>query len=238
MPASEQPRLFTGKPDRTPRADGRRPGRPTRAMIELRNEELLDRSLDLFLDQGFEATTIDTICATVGMARRTIYSRYGDKETLFKAALQRAIDQWIVPVERLRERVTADLEETLIAIGRLWVGNLQTPSGQRLVRIANTEVYRNPEVARYLWERTTGPTIDFIASLFRERLRPAGSDMSDVNDAAAAFMILVVVGSVQLAVWSHMAPDDHDRQVAYRTRLFLNGAQTVPIRGAGGQRAS
>ena len=227
MEAHDPMLLFTGKPSRPARPDGRRPGRPTREMIELRNEELLDRSLDLFLEQGFEATTIDTICAAVGMSRRTIYSRYGDKETLFKAALQRAIDQWIVPVERLRELVGSDLEQTLVAIGKLWVGNLQTASGKRLVRIANTEVFRNPDVARYLWERTTGPTMGFVTELLRERLRP-GTDVPDAHDAAAAFMILVVIGSVQLAAWSHMAPDDHDRQVEYRTQLFLNGARTAP----------
>lgn len=228
MEAREPTQLYTGKAERPPRADGRRPGRPTREMIELRNEELLDRSLDLFLDHGFEATTIDTICAAVGMSRRTIYARYGDKETLFKAALQRAIDQWFVPVERLQQLVGDDLEQTLIAIGRLWVGNLQTPSGVRLVRIANTEVFRNPDVARYLWERTTGPTIDFITGLLSDRLRPAGEDVADARDAAAAFMILVVIGSVQLAAWSHMEPGDHDRQVEYRTRLFLNGARATP----------
>lgn len=228
MEQSQPTQLFAGKPARAARSDGRRPGRPTRAMIALRNEELLDRSLDLFLDHGFEATTIDTICAAVGMSRRTIYSRYGDKETLFKAALQRAIEQWIVPVEQLRELVGEDLEESLIAIGRLWVGNLQTPSGRRLVRIANTEVFRNPDVARYLWERTTAPTIDFITELLRAQLRPEQDDVPDARDAAAAFMILVVIGSVQLAVWSHMEPGDHDRQVAYRVRLFLDGARARP----------
>ena len=224
METAPSTKLFSGKPARAPRRDGRGPGRPTREIMELRNAELLDRSLDLFLDHGFEATTIDTICAAVGMSRRTIYSRYGDKETLFRAALQRAIDQWIVPVERMRELETDDLEETLVAIGRRWVGNLQTPSGQRLVRIANTEVYRNPEVARYLWERMTEPTAGFLTDVFRTRLRPEGQDVSDAADAAAAFIILVVIGSVQLATWSQMAPDDHERQIVYRTRLFLRGA--------------
>ena len=85
----------------------------------------LRTSLDLFLDHGFDATTIDTICADVGMSRRTIYSRYGDKETLFKAALQRAIDQWIIPVERLRDQECEDLEATLVAVARLWVSNIK-----------------------------------------------------------------------------------------------------------------
>lgn len=225
MTASEPTPLFTGKPAHPVHRDGRRPGRPTRAMIEQRNEELLDRSLDLFLDNGFDATTIDTICADVGMSRRTIYTRYGDKETLFKAALQRAIDQWIIPAERLRELECEDLEATLVAIARLWVSNIKKKSGMRLVRIANTEVFRSPEVARYLWDRTAEPTIGYLTDLLKRRLRPGASSVPDARDAAASFLILVVEGSVQLALWNPMSPDDQDRQILYRTRLFLKGAQ-------------
>lgn len=197
-------------------------------MIQQRNEELLDRSLDLFLDRGFEATTIDTICADVGMSRRTIYARYGDKETLFKAALQRAIEEWIIPVERLREQECTDLEATLVAIARLWVSNIKKKSGIRLVRVANTEVYRSPEIARYLWERTAEPTLGYLTELFERRLRPEAQDIPDARDAAASFLILVVEGSVQLSLWNQMAPDDFDRQILYRTRLFLKGAQLPP----------
>ena len=81
---------------REPAADGaaqtakrnrRGPGRPT-----LSNEELLDTALDLFLENGFERTSIEAICSAAGMAKRTVYARYGDKTSLFQAAINRAID--------------------------------------------------------------------------------------------------------------------------------------------------
>src|SRR5258706_9963960 len=92
----------------------RRPGRPS-----LSNEEQLDKALDLFLEQGFERTSIEAICQAAGMAKRTVYARYGDKTSLFKAVLQRAIQEWIVPVERLRAAECDDLEKSLLAIGEI-----------------------------------------------------------------------------------------------------------------------
>lgn len=216
--------LFAGKSVKPPRKPGRGPGRPTAEIIALRNEELLDKALDFFLENGFEATTIDAICNAVGMSRRTIYSRYGDKETLFRAALQRVIEQWVVPIETMRAQETADLEETLRAIARIWVGNVRKPSGMRLVRIANTEVFRRPEIAEYLWERTAQPTLGYLTDLFKRRLRPGAASTPDAEDAAAAFLILVVEGSIQLAVWGRMPDEEFERQIAYRTRLFLKGA--------------
>src|SRR5262252_440042 len=82
------------KPSRLGR---RRPRRPS-----LSHEEFLDRALELFFEQGFEGASIESITASAGIAKRTVYQRFGDKKSLFKAALQRAIDKWIVPIERLQ----------------------------------------------------------------------------------------------------------------------------------------
>jgi TetR/AcrR family transcriptional regulator, mexJK operon transcriptional repressor len=213
-----------------PRKAGRRSGRPTREEIERRNQELLDGALDLFLENGFEATTIEAISSSLSMSRRTIYARYGDKTALFKAALQRAIDEWIVPIERLQAAETDDLEETLLGIARIWVANLKRPAGVRLVRIANTELYRMPEIADYFLERTAQPTLAYLTDLFRRRLRPDAPEIPDAADAAAAFLILVVEGSVQWAAWQKSSDAEIDRQIVYRTRLFLDGARSEDLR--------
>jgi AcrR family transcriptional regulator len=219
--------LFSGKAEKQPRKAGRGPGRPTRAQIELRNEELLDHSLDLFLERGFEGTTIEAITDSIGMSRRTVYARYGDKITLFKAALQRAIDEWVIPAERLQAVENEDLEATLLAIARMMVANVRSPSGLRLTRIANMEVFRMPDLAAYLWERTAQVTLSYLEDLFRRRLLPAPPSPTAVKDAALAFLILLVEGSYQMTAWSRLSDEEFDRQVVYRTRLFLNGARAT-----------
>jgi AcrR family transcriptional regulator len=222
MDAESATLLFTGKPARTPREAGRGPGRPTRAQSELRNRELLEAALDLFLERGFEGTTIEAIVDAVGMARRTVYARYGDKITLFKAALQRAIDDWVVPEERLRAAETGDFDETLLAVARLMVGSALTPAGMRLTRIAHAEVIRMPEIGAYLSERTERRAMAYLVDLFRRRLALPAAD-----DAAKAFMVLVVDGAFQARVWHRADDAEVDRQVVYRTRLFCSGVVAV-----------
>ena len=108
----------------------RKPGRPS-----LSNEELLDKALDLFLEKGFAGTSIDAICAAAGMAKRTVYSRYGDKEALFKAALSRAIDEWIVPIDRLREQEGEDFEASLMRIGEILVSNVLEDFSDEIINL-------------------------------------------------------------------------------------------------------
>src|SRR5690349_18551875 len=63
--------------DAPPAPKRRRARRPS-----LSNEQLLDQALDIFLQHGFDRTSVDAITATAGMAKRTFYLRYGDKESL------------------------------------------------------------------------------------------------------------------------------------------------------------
>jgi len=196
----------------------RGPGRPT-----LTNEELLDTALDIFLEKGFERTSIDAITSSAGMAKRTVYMRYGDKSGLFKAALQRAIEEWIVPIETLRAAETDDFEETLVRIGEILVANVVSPAGLRLLRITNAESARMPEISAYAYQQGTQPTLAYLADLFRRRA-PAGTVSEDADDAALAYLYLVVAGPGSSTAWG-VAFDlsTLEQHVRYCVKIFLYG---------------
>lgn len=214
------------------------PGRPT-----LTNEELLDKALDLFLENGFERTTIDAITASAGMAKRTVYLRYSDKTALFKAALQRAIEDWIVPVERLRAAESDDVEETLLRVGQILMENLMSPAGLRLLRITNAESARMPEIGAYTTQNGTAPTIAYLADLIQRRI-PFRSDIADAQEAAFAFLYLVACGPATMAAWGVVLDAAAiDRHTQYCVRLFLYGllpreASAGAARGANGSAQS
>lgn len=214
MSRAPTPEILVADP--APNARERRPRRPS-----LSNEEFLDQALDLFLEQGFERTSIEAITASVGMAKRTVYLRYGDKTALFKAALQRAIEEWIVPVERLRAAETRDLEASLLAIGQILVENILSPAGLRLLRLTNAESARMPEIGDYTVHQGTDQTIAYLADLFRRHL---GAEFAEADDAAEAFLALVVGGPANAAAWG--VTHDRttiDRRTRYSIRLFLHG---------------
>lgn len=197
----------------------RRPGRPT-----LATKALLDRVLDLFLERGFEGTSIDAITAAAGVAKRTIYLRYGDKDSLFKAALKQAIEEWIVPVERLRAAEAGDLEETLRNVTRILITNIMTPSGLRLLRITNVESSRRPEIGAYTYKYGTERTIAYLADLFRRRIGRANVPTDEWRGAAIAFLNSVISGPPTQSAWGLMFDEQSiERHIVYSVRLFLFG---------------
>lgn len=201
----------------------RRPGRPT-----LSNEELLDKALDLFLEQGFERTSIDAITAAAGMAKRTVYARYGDKTSLFKAALKRAVEVWIVPVESLRAAETEDFEQTLRAIGDILVANLLTPAGLRLLRLTNAVSGQMPDIGAFSVRVGTEPTIAYLTDLFLRHLGPAGLGAAEARLAASAFLNLVVGGPANAAAWGvETPPEDVAAYTRFSIGVMLNGLRSL-----------
>jgi AcrR family transcriptional regulator len=200
------------------------PGRPTRQQVEERNVELLDKALDLFLEKGFEQATLNKITAAVGMAKRTVYARYGDKTMLFKAVLRRAIDAWIVPIERLRAAETEDVEESLLRLGHILVDNMMSPAGLKLMTITNSVSHRMPEIGEYTFHLGTESTLRYLADFFRRRFSRNGAELPNADEAAAAFLNLVVGGPARLTVWG--MPQDKEaieRHTRYSVRLLLHG---------------
>jgi TetR/AcrR family transcriptional repressor of mexJK operon len=203
-----------------PKEDRRKPGRPT-----LSDEELLDIAIELFLGRGYERIGITEVAAAAGMAKRTVYARYEDKNALFKAALKRAIEKWVVPAETLRSAECESLEKTLLEVARLLLANILSPQGLRLLRLTNAVSGSMPEIAAYNTRVGTEPTLAYLADLFQRRLLPQDAPEPEAAEAALAFLHLVVGGPASTAAWGvSMGPEEMQRHVRYCVRLFLHGA--------------
>jgi AcrR family transcriptional regulator len=89
----------------------RSPGRPVNAAID---EELLQATQDLLIEQGFERLTVDAVAKRCGASKATIYRRWPNKTAMVVAAAVALFTTPEVPD-------TGDLREDLLACGRAYV---------------------------------------------------------------------------------------------------------------------
>src|ERR1700735_5706438 len=83
---------------------GRRAGgRPTREEAEARDVRLLDVATRLFMERGFDGTSIDAVAEAAGISKPTVYARYHDKRDLFAAVLRGRIRKWLAPLSAAAE---------------------------------------------------------------------------------------------------------------------------------------
>ncbi|QSB04937.1 TetR/AcrR family transcriptional regulator [Natronoglycomyces albus] len=112
-------------------------------------ERILIAALEVFAQQGFDNGKIEEIAHRAGVAKPTIYNRFGDKRTLFTEAVNRgirrsgarvlaAIDSFDLEPSNLR----AELEH----VGRQLVGCFAHEEGSKVMRLQMTEGHRFPEL--------------------------------------------------------------------------------------------
>jgi AcrR family transcriptional regulator len=68
-----------------------RGGRPTKEAVVQRDERLLEIAAQMFMEQGFDRTSMERLAETAMIGKATLYARYADKGALFADVLRRRI---------------------------------------------------------------------------------------------------------------------------------------------------
>jgi TetR/AcrR family transcriptional repressor of nem operon len=68
---------------------------PMPRLKEFDETEVLDQALELFRARGFKHTSFEDLTRELGVSRQSLYDTYGDKDTLFHAALSRYLERAI-----------------------------------------------------------------------------------------------------------------------------------------------
>src|SRR5437660_11880711 len=106
-------------------------GRPTRQEATRRDARLLDVATTLFMERGFDCTSIDAVAETAGVSKPTVYARYHDKRDLFTAVLRATIQRWLAPLSAAAEAAKVNpksVETTLHDLSRHLLAHASTPA--------------------------------------------------------------------------------------------------------------
>ncbi|QDZ16260.1 TetR/AcrR family transcriptional regulator [Humibacter ginsenosidimutans] len=155
-----------------------RRGRPTAEQREERRERMLRRSLDVFLERGYQGSSLDVLARASGVTKRTIYTDYGDKEGLFAAM-----------VESLAGGISHGPDtagDTLHSLSVRIVHRIHSDELVGLHRLVIAESPRFPELARAFYERTDARHISALRAHLKNE---HGADAAAL--ASALFSLLL-----------------------------------------------
>lgn len=166
-------------------------GRPRRASA---GEAILEATLALLAERGFQSTTIDAIADRAGVGRNTIYRRWSSKEELIADALHELTSELDVV------QGDGDLRSRLLERIRDLVHLFSDPLFGRIFPVVLGELQRNPEFARVYLERVVHPRRKALVDLLEEarergELRP-DADVEHVADLVGGppFLRLLPLG--------------------------------------------
>ncbi len=82
--------------------------------------EVLGRAMDLFWNQGYEATGMAQLVEHLGIGRQSLYNEFGDKRGLFLAALRAYADTTQGEITEVLNRPGSPLE-SVRALCQMWI---------------------------------------------------------------------------------------------------------------------
>ena len=180
-----------------------------------KSEVVLQSARTLFLEKGFDGTTVDDIAAGALVSKATVYSNFSDKAAVFGALLDRVAVESATILAAVVARLDGpgDVEARLVRTATALAQGVLRPEVLQLRRLAISESARfPPEVAAY-FERGPGSTLVLLARAFRS-LDEQGQLVVPDPDLAAAAYAYSTVGPLQdraLLTGSTPAPEEIER---------------------------
>jgi AcrR family transcriptional regulator len=153
-------------------------------------EVALQQATDRFWQSGYASTSLDEICAAVGMNRPSLYAAFGDKHALYIKALRH---YWQLSLAATRQALADGSQPVARALMRAYDAQLSIyfpdddrPRGCFAIGTATTEAVDDPMIRDILAEGLRTLDADFEA---RFRLARENGELADGADPAALAML-------------------------------------------------
>jgi AcrR family transcriptional regulator len=216
-----QPMMHALAPTKPRRGSG---GRPSQEEALRRDARLVEIAAAMFMERGFDATTIDAVAEAANVGKATLYARYRDKAALFAAVFRRQIDRWLSS-SMVEAPLPGDkVADVLLTMGRSMVSAALVPESIAINRIVIAQAIRFPDLAHMVhregWQRSNAS----IAAVLDHFARDGQLVVEDSEMAADLFLSLVVGRLSRLAMLGiTIDPEQVDRRVEAAVSVFLNG---------------
>lgn len=228
--------MATGTIDRPPTAASREKrgsgGRPTRDEAARRDQRLVEVAARLFIDRGFDGTTMDAVAATAGVSKPTVYARYHDKAALFEAVLKGRIGEWLAPVAAAAEARAAevgpgDIENALHDLSRALLASSTGPDRAALQRCLVAQALQFPELARFAHEEGWLRAVRAVASVLEDFTARGRIRVEDPEMAADLFVNLVLGRASRLSLYGiPVDAETQERRRRMAVSVFLDGIRS------------
>ena len=183
---------------------------------------ILDAAKRLFTTHGFDGASMDQIAAEAGVSKLTVYSHFGDKESLFAAGAKAYCEQQL-PTTLFEPHPEVPLRERLLQVARAFFAMISSPEAVAGHRILCSPQIADSPLPQLFWEAGPQRVQDAFAEMLRRRVALGELEIDDVPRAAAQFFTLLKGEPHAQLVFGCGGLRGHDteRHLAATVDLFL-----------------
>jgi TetR/AcrR family transcriptional regulator, mexJK operon transcriptional repressor len=166
----------------------KKPGRRGRPVNEALRQTIADTACDLFLELGFQATTMDKVAQRARISKLSIYRHFENKEALFSAAIAARCQQFAP--QSLFEGGEGTAEDQLLAVGSSLLRLLLSDEVRSVETMIMADKTNQEALARLYYVAGPARFISQIEALLRQLHVRAVLNIPDPVQSARLFAAL------------------------------------------------
>ena len=192
---------------------------------EARRRAMLEAAASLFLERGFEGTTLADVVKCSGGSLATLYAWFGSKEGLFEAIVGEVSAQMVEPLDEPAFE-SLPIDQALRAFGVSFLTRILEPETLRWHRMCLAEGHKYPELRTALMRTGPGRVRERLAAYLETQVQAGRLKASDPMGAATHFFALVKSEQHTAAMCGEpveLSADELRSHVARAVDVFLYG---------------
>ncbi len=166
-------------------------------------QKILDKALELFSAQGYDAVSVGEIARAVGIKAPSLYNHFASKQAIFDALVESTAAQYAADTDRINIHVQNAAQDIPVfteitadalfeKVRQIFEYSLHNETISRFRRMMTIEQFRSPELAALYSQRYVERILKYHAGIFRA-LIAAGEMCPDDPDTLAMLYVSPVL---------------------------------------------
>jgi len=197
-------------------------GRPKDAS---KREGIVYAASRLFLERGYELTSVDAVARLADVSKLTIYSHFANKADLFKEVIRQRCDQLAI-LDHFMDYALQPVEQSLLELGDTLMTLIFNPDSLRLLRIIQSEAEQHPEIVKIFYEQGPQRVKTAFAELLTAWSQQGLLTIADATRATEQFFSLLK-GEAHIKAMMHLdiqlSAAEQQAHIQACVSLFLAG---------------
>ena len=188
---------------------------------EKRRREILEKTLDVFMDEGFEDATFQKIADRCGITRTTLYIYFKNKREIFNYSLKQLLQGLENDINEIREKESHSRMEKLIAVMTIIIKTLEK-NKRLLVVVLNYLSYltKGDHDPDYRVRRRTVRLRHILNALMIEGIRAGEFRKINLKEANEALFGFLEAAVFRLSILNRSSVDELKQAMAMTIRQF------------------
>lgn len=190
-----------------------------------KHEAILDAAAELFLEAGFDGTSLARVADSAGVSRATLFKQFPTKAQLFEATVLQAAS---TPGAQLGDLPSGDFRAGLVHLGCAYADVLTRPRVAALMRMIIAEQPRFPELRERTFDFGTLTVLRALRRYLHEADAAGTAQIDDLDVATTQFL-----GMIASAVfWPRLVHGTWSITEEEELRVIHEAATTIVARYA------